>query len=402
MKRSSDRILTTHVGSLIRPPEIIEVMYATDNHQPYDEAAFGLNLKTGVQDVVRKQAEAGVDIVSDGEFGKRGWTGYVSDRLGGFEARPNPGGPAALFGKDRRDFADFYAIWQRAERTWLPPHIIEALNARPSQLQRYACVAPVTYRAAAIIQRDIANFKAALQGVNVEEAFLPVAAPASAEAGRTNEYYKSDEEYVYAIADALKQEYTAIADAGLLLQVDDAFIPALYDRIAATSMEEYRKFCQLRIEALNYALDGIAEDRVRYHICWGSWNGPHSTDVPLKDIVDLVLRVKAQAYSIEAANPRHEHEWMVWQDTKLPEGKILIPGVVTHSTNIIEHPELVAWRTGLYANLVGRENVIAGTDCGFSQFWNLIRTHESIQWAKLESLAEGARLATKQLWKRAA
>jgi len=226
-----------------------------------------------------------------------------------------------------------------------------------------------------------------------------VAAPGSIEASHVNRHYASAEEYLYAIADAMKEEYRAIVDAGLLLQVDDAFIPALYDlRYSDLSMEEYGKFSEARIEALNYALAGIPPDRVRYHICWGSWNAPHVGDVPLQDIVHLVLKVDAGAYSIEAANPRHEHEWTVWQETKLPEGKILIPGVVTHSTNVVEHPELVAWRIANFARLVGRENVLGGTDCGFSQHWNLIRVHESVQWAKLEALAEGAALASKQLW----
>jgi 5-methyltetrahydropteroyltriglutamate--homocysteine methyltransferase len=262
------------------------------------------------------------------------------------------------------------------------------------------CAQPISYKGQRAIQRDIANFKAALEGVQVEEAFLPLAAPASVEASVPNEYYPSDEAYVYALADALREEYLAVVNAGLLLQVDDAFIPYNYDRllVQGVSMEEYRKHCEMRIDAANYALRGIPEDRVRYHICWGSWAGPHTSDVPLQDIVDLVLRINAQAYSVEAANPRHEYEWRVWQDVKLPDGKLLIPGVITHSTNVVEHPETVAQRIERYAGVVGRENVVAGTDCGFAQGWTMARTHPSIQWAKLAALAEGARRASHRLW----
>ncbi len=399
MKHSIDRILTTHAGSLVRPPAIIAVMAAREGNQPYDHERFAGELRGGVAAVVREQAEAGVDIPSDGEFGKVGWTNYVTERISGLEPRATrPGEVRQIFGKDRQDFAEFYAAWGRHERTmWLPPAQAEA--PAPSSLIAWECSGPISYTGQEAIQTDIANFKAALAGVQVEEAFLPVSAPGSAEATRLNHFYPSEEAYLYALADALKTEYHAIVDAGLLVQVDDAFLPALYDRLLLSgTLEDYRKFSHLRIEAVNHALHGIPEDRVRYHICWGSWNGPHSTDVPLKEIIDLVLEVNAGAYSIEAANPRHEHEWRVWENTKLPEGKILIPGVVTHSTNIIEHPELVAERIVRFARLVGRENVIAGTDCGFSQIWNLIRTHPSIQWAKLRALAEGARLATEQLW----
>jgi 5-methyltetrahydropteroyltriglutamate--homocysteine methyltransferase len=401
MKRSTDRILTTHAGSLVRPPEIIEVLKAEHFNEPYDEQAFESRLRTGVADVVRQQAEAGVDIPSDGEFGKVGWTIYVLERFAGLEAKALPLGATPLGrGKDRQDFAEFYAVWGPLEQSlWLPPSLQEGARAAAERPVRWVCTGPISYQGEAAIQRDIANLTAALQGVPVAEAFLPVVAPGSAEASHRNEYYPSDEAYVYALADALREEYRAIVEAGLLLQVDDAFLPYVYDwLVETTSMEDYLKYCALRVEALNYALRGIPEERVRYHICWGSWNGPHSTDVPLKAIVPLVLQVNAGAYSIEAANPRHEHEYRVWEEVTLPAGKVLIPGVVTHSTNIIEHPELVAERIGRFARLVGRENVIAGTDCGFSQHWNLIRTHPSIQWAKLRALADGARLATTQLW----
>lgn len=403
MKRSTERILTTHAGSLVRPPEIIAVLKAEAFGEPYDPEAFTRHLRTAVADVVRRQAEVGIDIPSDGEFGKVGWNNYVLERFSGLELRELPSGTTPLGrGKDRRDFADFYAVWNQVERTiWLPPEVARAMPPTGALTARWVCTGPLSYKGHAAIQRDIANFKAALAAAGVEEGFLPVAAPGSVEASHPNEYYPSDEAYLYAIADALREEYRAIIDAGLLLQVDDAFLPYVYDwMVDRVSMADYLTYCEVRVEALNHALRGIPEERIRYHICWGSWNGPHSTDVPLKEIVHLVLKVNAGAYSVEAANPRHEHEWKVWRDVKLPEGKVLIPGVVTHSTNIIEHPELVADRIVRFANLVGRENVIAGTDCGFSQHWNLIRTHPSVQWAKLQALAEGARLASRELWGR--
>jgi 5-methyltetrahydropteroyltriglutamate--homocysteine methyltransferase len=346
----------------------------------------------------------GVDIPSDGEFGKVMWTQYVIERLGGIERRELPPGSAlmATGSKDRQDFADFYAVYNPISLTmWLDPVVLEHLNGAPLQPPgRWVCTQPITYTGRHALQRDITNFREALTGTQVTEAFLPLAAPASVEATIPNEYYASDEEYVYALADALREEYLQVIDAGLLLQVDDAFIPYNYDRmlLQGASMEEYRKHCEMRIEAVNHALRGIPEDRVRYHICWGSWAGPHASDVPLAAIADLVLRVKAQAYSVEAANPRHEYEWKVWRDVKLPEGKILIPGVITHSTNVVEHPETVAERLERYASVVGCENVIAGTDCGFSQGWAMNRTHSSVQWAKLQALAEGARLASVRLW----
>jgi 5-methyltetrahydropteroyltriglutamate--homocysteine methyltransferase len=400
MKRSTDHILTTHAGSLIRPVPVLEAIRAEAYGEPFDEEAFRRELTKGVREVVQKQREAGIDVPSDGEFGKIGWNNYLVERFGGVKpVATTPGRRFAGRGQDRTQFADFYRVWQQVETSvWLPEHLKpDADTPRTGTLLE--TTGPLTYKGGPAIQRDIANFKAGLTAAGLDEGFLPVVAPGSAEPTQANSYYKTPEEHLYALADALKQEYRAIVDAGLLLQVDDAFMPTLYDwMLPNVTMEEYLKFSEQRIEALNYALDGIPEERVRYHICWGSWNGPHASDVPLRAIVHLVLRVKAQAYSIEAANPRHEHEWMVWEQTKLPAGKILIPGVVTHSTNVVEHPELVAWRIANFARLVGRENVIAGTDCGFSQHWNLMRTHESIQWAKLRSLAEGAALASKQLW----
>jgi len=398
VKRSIDRILTTHAGSLIRPPAILSVLKAEAYGEPYDEQAFASELKGAVRGVVQQQKDTGIDVASDGEFGKVGWNNYLMERLEGLSLPQRMLASGFRFpGQDRASFSDFYAQYDRIQyRQWLPEEIAEV--SRPRSV-RWFCTAPLKYKGQAAIQRDIANLKAAMAETGVEEGFLPVVAPGSLEATHPNEYYPNDEAYLYAIADAMREEYQAIVDAGLLLQVDDAFMPTLYDwMLPEKSLPEYLKFTELRVEALNYALRGIPEDRIRYHICWGSWNGPHVSDVPLKDIVHLLLKVNAGAYSVEAANPRHEHEWMVWQNTKLPEGKVLIPGVVTHSTNVVEHPELVAWRIANFARLAGKENIIAGTDCGFSQHWNLIRTHESIQWAKLRALAEGAALASKQLW----
>ncbi len=266
------------------------------------------------------------------------------------------------------------------------------------------CAGPITYVGQVAVQADIDNFKASLDGLSaagqsVEEAFIPAVAPGTIEGQRRNEYYPSVEAYLEAIADAMHEEYKAIIDAGFILQIDDPRIVVHYDLIdPAPSAEEFRKIASLRAEAVNRAIGDLPADRIRYHLCWGSWHGPHSTDLPLREIIDVVLRIRAGAYSIESANPRHEHEWPVWEDVKLPDGKLLIPGVVTHITNTVEHPELVAWRIMNFARLVGRENVIAGTDCGFSQGATVPRVHSSIMWAKLESLAEGARLASERLW----
>jgi 5-methyltetrahydropteroyltriglutamate--homocysteine methyltransferase len=407
MQRSDERILTTHVGSLVRPPELVEALRAEQLGQEYNVADFERSLAPAVAEAVRQQVEAGVDIVDDGEYGKVAWTQYVVERLGGIEHRdadPTTMRGGALVSKDRQEFAAYYAVYDRVSSTmWLPPEMASRVgDASFARLGRWFCVAPITYRGRHAIERDIANLKAALAPMQerVTEAFLPLAAPASVEASVPNQHYPSDEAYVYALADALREEYLAVIDAGFLLQVDDAFIPYNYDRLLAQglSMAEYRKHCQMRIEAVNYALRGIPEDRVRYHICWGSWAGPHTSDVPLKDIVDLVLKVQAQAYSVEAANPRHEYEWKVWREVKLPDGKILIPGVITHSTNVVEHPETIAERIERYAAVVGRENVLAGADCGFAQGWNMARTHPSVQWAKLQALAKGAHLASERLW----
>jgi 5-methyltetrahydropteroyltriglutamate--homocysteine methyltransferase len=387
MKRSTDRILTSHVGSLIRPPALIEFLRAQQERRPVDEAAFAACLTQSVADIVRQQAEAGIDVVDDGEFGKTiSWSQYALERLSGFERRPMKAGanPFAR-GADRTRFAEFYAE-------------LDARDA-PATQSEAACIGPIAYTGQAALKRDIDNLKAALTKVNVVEGFLPVAAPASVIPDRKNEYYPNEDDCLQAIAEAMRTEYRMIVDAGFVVQLDDARTAVTYDRMVPPgSFLDYRRWVAKYVEVVNHALEGIPEDRVRYHVCWGSWPGPHTTDVPLKDIVDLVLKVRTGAFVIEGANPRHEHEWKVWQDVKLPAGKVLMPGVVSHATNIVEHPELISERIVRLARLVGRENVIAGTDCGFAQSPMYRRVHPSIMWAKLEALAAGAKLATKELW----
>jgi 5-methyltetrahydropteroyltriglutamate--homocysteine methyltransferase len=388
MKRSTDRILTTHVGSLIRPAALQDIMRAKQGGQAFDQAAYEACLKQSVADVVGRQAEIGVDVVTDGEFGKAiSWNQYVVERLSGFELREIPQGyRPGTPGADRTRFKEFYAELDVRE---------PMANAR-----MVACVGPVKYIGQAIVQRDIDNFKTALKGRKVEEAFMPVVAPSSVLPDRKDEYYKGEEDWLAAVTEAMRVEYKMIVDAGFILQIDDARAATAFDRMVPPgTFEEYRRWLAKFVESLNHALEGIPEDRVRYHVCWGSWPGPHVSDVPLRDIVDLILKVKAGAYVIESANPRHEHEWQVWKNVKLPDGKVLIPGVISHATNVVEHPELIAERTLRFANLLGRENVMIGTDCGFAQGTFYRRVHPTVMWAKFEALVEGARLASKQLWK---
>jgi 5-methyltetrahydropteroyltriglutamate--homocysteine methyltransferase len=387
MKRSTDRILTTHVGSLIRPPALQEFLRAKQSGKPYDAAAYDKCLAGSVADVVHKQADVGVDVVSDGEFGKSiSWSQYVLERLSGFERRAiKPGANPFTRGVDREQFAEFYAELDAREGV---ATTVEAV-----------CVGPISYTGQGELKRDIDNFKSALKSVDVAEAFLPVAAPASVIPDRKNEYYKNDEELIRAIGAAMRTEYRMIIDAGFLLQLDDARAAVTYDRmVPPASFADYRKWLALQVEVLNEAISGLPPDRIRYHVCWGSWPGPHTTDVALKDIVDLILSMKVGAFVIEGANPRHEHEWRVWEGTKLPPGKILVPGVISHATNVVEHPELVAERIVRLARLVGRENIIAGTDCGFAQGPFHRRVHPTIMWAKLEALVQGARLASAELY----
>ena len=387
MKRSTDRILTTHVGSLIRPQALQDILRAKQAGQPYDQAAYETCLKQSIDDVVSRQADIGVDVVSDGEFGKAiSWNQYVVERLSGFELRAIPAGyRPGVPGADRTRFKEFYAELDVRE---------PMANAK-----MVACVGPVKYIGQDILRRDIDNFKAALKGAKVEEAFMPVVAPSSVLPDRKDEYYKGEEDWLAAVTEAMRTEYKMIIDAGFILQIDDARAATAYDRMVPPgTFEEYRRWLAKFVESLNRALEGIPEDRVRYHVCWGSWPGPHVSDVALKDIVDLILKVRAGAYVIESANPRHEHEWQVWKNVKLPDGKVLIPGVISHATNVVEHPELIAERITRFANLLGRENVLAGTDCGFAQGTFYRRVHPTVMWAKFEALVEGARLASKQLW----
>lgn len=385
MKRSTDRILTTHAGRLDGPPEMRRMAMEVFTGRSKDLSAVLPYVREGMTTIVRQQAEAGIDIVSDGELGKLGFgLAYYGRRLSGLGSRKLKPGESGWMGHgsgERAEFADFY----------------KELGFMPEPFERAICNGPITYIGQQEVRNDIDMFKAALEASKVAptETFMTVLAPGWLEHFFVNEYYKTDEEYLFALADAIRHEYKAIVDAGFVLQLDDPALPDTYDMLVPRpTIEEYRKFAAVRVEATNHALRGLPEDRIRYHICWGSWHGPHVHDMPLKHLVDLMLRVNAGAYSVEAANPRHEHEWKVWRQVMLPEGKILIPGVVSHASNVVEHPELVADRIILYAGLVGRENVIAGTDCGMGA-----RVHPQICWAKFKALSEGAALASQELWK---
>ena len=384
MKRSGQRILTTHVGSL---PEISRL----DPTAP----DYGDRLAADVAAVVAKQRSIGLDLVNEGEYTKGGdWLSYVEERFGGFEARePGNDKPLIQQGKDREAFADFYRYAsERGTLFYLPG--LQIRQKRPV----WVCTGPITYTGQAALEREIQML---LSNVSVEDAFLTTTAPSSLEVYRRNEYYPSEEEFVFAIAEAMRVEYETIARSGVTVQVDDAWLPALWDRIGiGMGLEAFRKRSLLRVEALNAALRNVPESQVRYHLCWGSWHGPHAYDIELRHLVDIMLKVKAQAYLVEGANARHEHEYALWDDVRLPEGRILVPGVVTHSTDVVEHPELVAQRLVRYAEVVGRERVIAGSDCGFATFARSQPLVEpEIVWAKLKSMAEGARLASGQLWK---
>jgi len=383
MKRSVDRILTTHVGSIVRPPELLELA-SYQKGPPKDPVLYAKRLADAIVTVVRQQAEAGIDIINDGEFGKTSWANYVLDRISGFEPSSEKQ-PFHWLGRDLERFPEVMEV--------------EFPGIKDGQ-QTYCCTGPITYTRTGDIRHEIESFKKALSQVKVEEGFITVVAPASAVYSGFNQHYANERDYIFALAEALRQEYLEVHEAGLVVQVDDAVLANMYDYLVQQSPQHYRKWAELRIEALNHALRDIPEDRVRYHVCFGSWHVPHISAAPLEDIVDLILQVKAGAYSLEAANPRHEHEWRVWEKTKLPKDKILIPGVITHHIITVEHPQVVADRIVRFANIVGRENVIAGTDCGFAQVDFIQRVHPKVMWAKFEALAEGARLATKELWGR--
>ena len=385
MQRSTDRILTTHVGALQRPQELSEAMTERGEWAP-DVLP---ELRSAVAEVVARQEQAGIDVVDDGEFGKTLWMWYVRDRMDGIEGRE--WSQPLMKGRDRDQFPDFYA-WADANASIFG--YVEDTYFWSSIVTEPVVTGPLRYKPEAV-QRDIANLKDALRDNPALEAFMPVVAPASIEVGLANDYYATHDELMRALADTIRQEYKAIIDAGFILQVDDAWVPAAWDRSPEFDLDSYRRYAQDSIDVLNHALDGLPEDRIRYHLCWGSWHGPHANDIPLADIVDIMLQVKAGAYLVEAANSRHEHEYHLWEDVKLPDGKILIPGVVTHATNLIEHPELVAERITRYTDRLGPENVIAGADCGFGS-----RIHPELGWAKLAVLAEGAALASDRIWHR--
>jgi 5-methyltetrahydropteroyltriglutamate--homocysteine methyltransferase len=395
MKRSTERILTTHVGSLPRPEDLV-ALYRDDAP---DEKLLP-RLRSAIADVVQQQGQTGIDIVNDGEFGKAmrsamdfgAWWSYVYARLAGYElseAEKKKGRGAWTFGsKERKEFAAFYAAEASAAAT------ASQGGTSTARLYGLTCIAPVSYVGQAALKRDIDNLAAAVRSARVEEAFMTAVSPATLQI-LPNAYYKNAEDYTWALAEAIGEEYRAIVDAGFILQIDDPALVDIYDWWFSMNddIAGFRKWAAFQVEAVNHALEGIPEDRVRFHICWGSWHGPHKGDIGLEHVVDLLLKVKAQAYVIEAGNVRHEHEWKIWQTTKLPEGKLLIPGVVSHATNVLEHPELVADRLVRFAKTVGRENVIAGTDCGLGG-----RVHPQIAWAKLGALSEGAALASKALW----
>ena len=405
MKRSRDRILTTHAGSLSRPENLIELNRAKASGEGTGETAYDEALAAAISDVVQKQRETGVDIVDDGEFGKPMsqtydygvWWNYAYERMDGFvppdsvpesEHKKSSVADLALTTmNNRRDWQKFDEFYQDPQSSGL------AGSAARRPTRRPVCTGPITYTGQAALQANIDDFKTAMEAAGVDEGFMCSVAPASFARGE-DLHYDTEEEFVFASAEAMRSEYQAIIDAGLILQIDDPSLPDNWDMInPEPPLDEFKKFEMVRIEALNHAIRGMPEDRIRYHICWGSWHGPHTTDIPLQDIIDVLLSVNAGAYSVEAGNVRHEHEWRVWADGTLPDGKTLIPGVVSHATNVVEHPRLVADRIVKYAEVVGRENVIAGTDCGLGG-----RVHPQIAWAKLEALAEGARIATKELW----
>jgi 5-methyltetrahydropteroyltriglutamate--homocysteine methyltransferase len=383
MKRSEDRILTTHVGSIPRPKVMLE-MASIRTGPPKDPTAYAELVRSSVADIVQRQAAAGIDIVNDGEYGKSSWANYVLERMSGFEIRAGKKVPMYWLGRDRERFKEA---------------VEHEFRHMPGTIQEQVCKSAIEYKPDSV-RRDIENLKAALAGTKVTEGFITAVAPASAVFNGVNEFYGNEREYIFALAEALRQEYLEIYEAGFIVQVDDAVLANMYDYLVSQSPQLYRQWAELRVDALNHALRDIPEDHVRYHVCFGSWHLPHMSDAPLEDIVDLVLKVKAGAYSLEAANPRHEHEWRVWQKVKLPAGKILIPGVITHHVMTVEHPQVVADRLVRFANIVGRENVIAGSDCGFAQAENVQRVHPDIMWAKFEALAAGARLATDELWGR--
>ncbi|HKA03480.1 MAG TPA: cobalamin-independent methionine synthase II family protein [Acidimicrobiales bacterium] len=383
MKRSTDRILTTHVGSLARPTELLDTMKEKENGRPYDHERFDRQVRDAVADRVQRQVEAGIDIVTDGEMSKVSFLGYVKDRLGGFEVDTGDTRMAPSWQKEVDDFPEYYADYFKKYASTVSP------------LRRIICKGPISYVGQDLLQTDIANLKAAAANYDVADVFMPSTGPSGF--GR-NEFYPSHEEYLSAVAEAMREEYLGIVDAGFILQVDDPF---LIDMLSDPSYdkEERQRQARVHVDALNNALRGIPTEKIRHHTCYGLNHGPRMNDIPLAEAVPFMLSINAGAYSFEVANPRHYHEWRLWEDVTLPEGKILIPGLIGHATNYVEHPELIADYIVKYAGLVGRENVIAGADCGFSSRASYApEVHPTVVWPKFHALAEGAALASKQLW----
>lgn len=383
MKHSTDRILVTHQGTLPRPDDIRDLVGARSHGDAYDSEVLAERVKEAVADGVRRQIETGIDIVNDGELSKTSFSDYVHERLTGLEPTAEPY-VSPISGRDIREFPEYFA-----RSGTLGPGRAPAVRRVVFQ-----ATGPLKYTGHSVVQADIGNLKAALEGKGVEEAYLPAVAPGSIEHWLKNAYYSNEEEFLVAIADAMHEEYKTIVDAGFILQIDDPDLADGWQVHPDLNLEEYCKVARLRTDVLNHALEGIPSDRVRLHMCWGSYHGPHKHDLPLSEFVDIVLSVKADAYSIESSNPQHEHEWRLWQDTRLPDGKILIPGVVGHFSDFVEHPRLVADRLVRYAQLVGRENVIAGTDCGLGTRVG----HGSVAWAKFEAMVAGAQIASKELF----
>jgi 5-methyltetrahydropteroyltriglutamate--homocysteine methyltransferase len=380
---STDRILTTHAGSLPRPDDLWAMVLTKSRGEAYDQAALERRLTAAVAEIVRQQVQHGLDSVNDGELSKSSFTEYMRTRLAGCETRP-----AAAYRRleiTARDAPKFPGYFEANPR----PRAAGALNIP-------VCVEALRYVGQADLKRDLDNFRAALAGVKVAEAFLPAVTPGTIEHWMGNDYYRNAEEFVFALADVMHEEYQAIVEAGFQLQIDDPDLPDGWNCLPDMTVAEYRKYAAMRVDALNHALSGIPKEKIRLHVCWGSFHGPHADDIPLKDIVDLIFRVRAGSFSIEASNPAHAHEWRVFEEVKLPNGATLVPGVIGHCTDFIEHPDLVAERLVRYAKLVGRENVLAGTDCGLGTRVG----HPTVCWAKFEAMAEGAKRATKILWAR--
>jgi 5-methyltetrahydropteroyltriglutamate--homocysteine methyltransferase len=382
-----DRILTTHAGALPRSEGLRELVFARAESRPFDSQVLATTLRDEVAEVVRKQIDSGIDLVNDGELGKTNFTNYVRERVAGFVTRDTgPGDPPPLniTARDGKTFGEYFA------------KTAGGFQWRGFSRQQVFCTEPLRYVGQAALREDLDNFKAAVSGKPITGAFLNANTPGTIEHWMRNGYYKTDEEFVYAIAEVMREEYQAIIDAGFILQIDDPDLPDGWQMFPDMSVAEYRRYAEMRVDALNHALRGLPTERITLHVCWGSFHGPHQNDIPLEEIVDIIFRVRASRYSIEASNPMHDHEWKVFEDTKLPEGAVLIPGVVGHCTDFIEHPELVAQRLERYARLVGRENVMAGTDCGLGPRVG----HAKICWAKLEAMAGGARTASERLWPR--